>query len=217
MAKAPVPDSETLCLESEFSEHLPSFCSALFSTSRELLSKCIPPRPIFSGHVFPPPNTLCSKVIYSSPLHSFLCRCFLKRGKAARAEVFIVTFPCPLLEAALVLSGQQPGLWGTPCTSSAEAEVPAGAQSLILSPASRPPQGIVLPREEKDRPPFRCRRQGDLRVTKSQFCPRSMPHSLAGKHTPRTSTALHGHPHITLALIPLFLPFPAAAALIPDC
>lgn len=85
--------------------------SALFSsTSRELLSKCIPPRPMFSGHVFPPPNTLCSKVIYSSPLHSFLCRCFLKRGKAARAEVFIVTFPCPLLEAALVLSGQQPGL-----------------------------------------------------------------------------------------------------------
>lgn len=126
--------------------NLQSICQvsglALFlSTSRELLSTCIPPRPIFPDEVFPPPNTVCGKVIYSAPLHSFLCRYFLKRVKAPRPEVFIVTFPCLLPEAALVLSGQQLGLWCAPCTFSTEAEVPKGAQS----PASCPSWGNLCP------------------------------------------------------------------------
>jgi len=124
---------------------------ALFpSTSRELLSKGTSPRPIFPDHVFLLPNTACGKFICSSPLHSFVCRYFLKRGKAPRAEVFIVTFPCLLPEAALVLSGHEPGLWCAPCTSSTEAEVLAGAQSLVLLPASHHPPGILLHREEKE-------------------------------------------------------------------
>lgn len=134
------------------------------STSRELLLTCIPPRTIFPGQVFPLSNTVCGKVIYSAPLHSFLCRYFLKRVKAPRAEVFIVTFPCLLPEAALVLSGQQLGLWCAPCTFSTEGEVPTGAQSLVQSPASCPVPCLMssmwqpLPREEKVRPPLRWRR-----------------------------------------------------------
>lgn len=88
--------------KSESSEHLPNvlfwFCllclfyfSALFpSNSRQLLSKSIPPRCIYPGHIFTPSH-LCGNVTYFSPLHSFCCRHFLK--KVPKAEIFIVTFP----------------------------------------------------------------------------------------------------------------------------
>lgn len=68
-------------------------------------------------------------------------RHFLKKGKASVAEVFIVSSPFITLS-----------------TSAA----PAGAQTLALSPAPRPPWGVLLLREEKRKTTSQMWEQEDL-------------------------------------------------------
>lgn len=161
--------------------------SALFpSNSRQLLSKSIPPRCMFPGHIFTPSH-LCGNVTYFSPLHSFCCRYFLK--KVPKAEIFIVTFPFLLPEPAICCQASRSDVQNAFFMlklRSLRCSVPCMVHFLTSS-MERPADY----RRESDRAPLRWRTQENLGVIESQCCSHPIPHSLAGEHTLHTSTASH--------------------------
>lgn len=137
--------------------------SALFpSNSRQLLSKSIPPRCMFPGHIFTPSH-LCGNVTYFSPLHSFCCRYFLK--KVPKAEIFIVTFPFLLPEPAICCQASRSDVQNAFFMlklRSLRCSVPCMVHFLTSS-MERPADY----RRESDRAPLRWRRQESLGVIES--------------------------------------------------